>query len=56
MDRDKKTEMHLYCKDRERRKSRYSNKMKDKKKEGRYEDIWPKQQKHKMKEVFKYDF
>ena len=55
MNREEKTEMHLYCKDRERRKSRYSNKMKDKKRESRYDDVWPKHQKHKMKGGFEYD-
>lgn len=35
MDREMKTEVHMYCKNREQRKNRYANKMKDKQKSER---------------------
>ena len=40
MDRETKQEIHEYCKNRERRKNRYANKMKDKQKNNRENDFF----------------
>lgn len=42
MDRELKQEVHEYCKDRERRKNRYVNKMKDKQKSFREDKFFSK--------------
>ena len=49
MDRELKQEVHEYCKDRERRKNRYTNKMRDKQKSFKEDEFYSKASQNRNK-------